>query len=205
MNGEIHRFIYTAAVYAGDDQREFTAFDAGVVYQAGLGYNLKEITGWDKAIVKLDYQYSDDAANAGGGASFEHSMSLNSTWEKGRFLMYTDLLGGTGRGNQGDVIGFHVIPAYFLTEDLQVVFRYQYAHGDNDGIRLQSRYERLASDLTDGGRGEDYHAAYLGLNYYLYSHKLKVMAGVEYHNMDGGGDGGDFDGWTGLVGVRMYF
>ncbi|WP_256200167.1 hypothetical protein [Verrucomicrobium spinosum] len=43
------------------------------------------------------------------------------------------------------------------------------------------------------------------MNYYLYGHKLKLMAGTEYHNMSGGGDGGDFDGWTTLVGLRMFF
>lgn len=62
-----------------------------------------------------------------------------------------------------------------------------------------------SSDLTDGGRGDEYQAVYLGLNYYLYGHKLKLMAGTEYHNMSGGGDGGDFDGWTTLVGLRMFF
>ncbi|WP_009959906.1 porin [Verrucomicrobium spinosum] len=205
VNGKIDNLIYTAGVYAGDDQREFTEFDAGVVYQAGIGYDLTSVTGFDKTIVKFDYQYSDDAANAGGGANYEHAFSFNSTWEKGRFGLFTDVLGGTGRGSVSDVWGFHVIPSYFIADGLQLVARYQYASGDNDGLRLQSRYERLASDLTDGGRGDEYQAVYLGLNYYLYGHKLKLMAGTEYHNMSGGGDGGDFDGWTTLVGLRMFF
>jgi phosphate-selective porin OprO/OprP len=55
------------------------------------------------------------------------------------------------------------------------------------------------------GNGETYHAGYLGANYYLYGHKLKLMTGVEFSHMDGGSDGGDFDGVTGLAGVRIYW
>lgn len=206
VNGKIGNWIYTLGAYAGDDQREFTKFDAGYVYQAGIGYDLSEISGLKTAAIKFDYQYSDDEGNVGGGATFENSISINSQWEQGRFALYTDLLGGTGRGSQGDVWGFHIIPAVFLVEDrLQLVMRYQFASADNDGLRLQSRYERLAPDLTDGGRGDQYQAAYVGLNYYLYGHKLKFMAGTEYHDMSGGGDGGDFSGWTTLVGMRLSF
>ena len=124
--------------------------------------------------------------------------------------LYTDILGADGRGTTGDVWGIILIPSYYLTDGLQLVARYQYANGDNDGLRLQSRYERLTAPpvgtLTDGGRGENYHAFYLGLNYYLYGHKLKLMAGAEYHTMDNGNDaGGKFEGITGLAGVRMFF
>jgi phosphate-selective porin OprO and OprP len=31
------------------------------------------------------------------------------------------------------------------------------------------------------------------------------MAGAEYASMDGGADGGDFDGWTLLSGLRLYW
>lgn len=204
-NGKIGNFIYTIGAFTGDDQREFTEFDAGYIFQAGVGYDLAQITGLEKALVKLDYQYSDDAGNVGGGGSFENALSLNSTWEQGRLSLSTDLLGATGRGNQSDVWGFHVIPAVYILDSLQFVMRYQFASGDNDGLRVQSRYERLAPDLTDGGRGDQYQAVYMGLNYYLYGHKLKLMAGTEYCDMSGGGDGGDFSGWTTLVGLRLSF
>ena len=57
----------------------------------------------------------------------------------------------------------------------------------------------------DGGRGDRYHAFYTGLNYQLRGHKLKLMAGTEWATMDGGGDGGSYNGWTWLAGVRLYF
>jgi phosphate-selective porin OprO/OprP len=205
INGKVNGFLYGFGVFAGDDQREFTEFDAGVIIQGSVGYDFGKGAGLDKGIVRLDYQYSDESGNAGGGAAFEHALSLNTHLEKGQFGMMADVLGATGRDSQGDVWGFHVIPYFDITEKLQIVSRYQFASGDNDGLRVQSRYERLAPDLTDGGRGDEYQAVYLGLNYYICGHKLKLMAGTEYCNMSGGDDGGDFDGWTTLVGMRLSF
>lgn len=205
VNGKKNGFIYGAAIYAGDQAREFTESSDGNVVQAHIGYDFKKQAGLDKAVVRLDYQYGSDAANAGGGGSFEHAFSLNTTVAKDAWLVQGEVIQATGLGAQGDVFGVNLIPAYNITDKLQVVGRYQFADGDHDSLRLQSRYERLAPTLTDGGRGDQYQAAYLGLNYYIYGHKLKVMAGTEYHRMEGGGDGGDFDGWTSTVGLRMSF
>ncbi len=204
-NGKIDNFIYAIAGYAGAYNPEFGGFDAGAVIQASAGWDFGPALGIEKAIAKVDYQYSTSNENTDGPASYEHAFSFNTNIEHGRFGLYTDVLGATGFGSVGDVWGVIVTPSVYVADSVQLVLRYQYAHGDNDGIRLQSRYERLAPDLTDGGRGEDYNAVYLGVNYYLYGHKLKLMAGAEYNTMDGGGDGGDYDGWTGLVGLRMFF
>ena len=55
---------------------------------------------------------------------------------------FHDFLGGIGRGTQGDVWGVILTPTYFLIPNkLQAILRYQYAHGDDDGLKLQSRYE----------------------------------------------------------------
>lgn len=204
IDGSFGNWIWSAAAFAGDSQREFTHLEGGSVFQGAIGYDYAESRGLDNGVVRFDYQANTDGANERG--AFEHAFSLNNNIERGRYSMFTDVLGGLGRGTQGDVWGVTIAPAYFVVDDkLQFILRYQYANGDNDGLRLQSRYERLATNLIDGGRGENYHAAYAGLNYYLYGHKLKFMTGMEYHNMDGGSDGGDFDGWTWSGAFRMYF
>ena len=69
----------------------------------------------------------------------------------------------------------------------------------------QSRYEREAPQLTGGGRGERYQAGYLGLQYFIHGDRLKLMAGAEYAHLDGGGNGGDFEGLTLLTGIRLSF
>ena len=48
-------------------------------------------------------------------------------------------------------------------------------------------------------------AAYLGFQYFIYGDKLKLLGGAEYASVDGGGDGGDYDGWTVLTGIRFSF
>jgi phosphate-selective porin OprO/OprP len=221
FNGKKNNWQYAAGIYSGDITQEFSSFETGMIYQGSLGYDFHERFGLEKALIKLDVQYSDDITNgtnrgneprlsATNSGRYGTAVSLNGHFEQGKFGLYTDILGAEGRGANGDVWGIILTPSYYLTDGLQLVARYQYANGDNDALQLQSRYERLAAapggTLTDGGRGENYHAFYLGLNYYLYGHKLKLMAGAEYHQMDNGNDaGGEFDGVTGLVGMRMFF
>lgn len=205
VNGAKNHWLYGFAVYAGDYQPELPEFDAGFVTQTSIGYDFSESLGYDKAIVKFDHQYGSSAENSNGSGKFEQAFSLNTLFKQGPFTLYTDLLAGLGRGEQGDVIGITLTPSYHLTEDLELIFRYQHANGSDDGLQLLSRYERLAPDLTDGGRGGSYDAAYLGLNYYLHGHKLKLMAGAEYNRMRGGGDGGSYEGVTSLAGIRLSF
>jgi phosphate-selective porin OprO/OprP len=84
------------------------------------------------------------------------------------------------------------------------VGRYQYAASEaEDGVRLQSRYEREAPELASQ-YGDNYHAVYAGLNYYICDHNLKLMAGVEYATMDQD-TGRNYESVTFMTGVRLYF
>ncbi len=205
VTGKINRWVYALAGYAGDYETELAKFNAGAVVQASLGYDFASALGADKALLRLDYQGSSSASNSFGPANFDNALSLNTTYQKGRVGFYSDLLGATGRGSQGDVWGVILTPSYFLIDQkLQVIFRYQYAHGDNNGLKLQTRYESLAPDIRGTKSiGSDYSAAYLGLNWYLYGHKLKVMSGLEYSDLEGGPK--NFSGWTYFAGLRLAF
>lgn len=204
-NGKAGNWVYALAAYAGDYQTEFSNFDAGAVIQASIGYDFASILKMDKALVKLDYQESTSSTNSDGPGKYSSAFSLNTTFQSGRFYGYTDILAGIGRDNRSDVWGLTLTPTYFLIlNKLQAVFRYQYAHGDNDALKLQNRYDALAPDVqTTRGAGSDYNAVYLGLNYYIYRHNFKLMTGVEYSDMTGKKQ--DFSGWTYLAGVRVAF
>lgn len=211
--GKAGNYLWELSAYAGDDEREFTTFNGGALFQAGLGYDLRKATGFDRASINFDYQKATAGTTIKGstfeGAPvpyvFESAMSLNSSWEKGPWGFYTDILHGHGRGTQGDVSGIILMPALYLTKKLQLVGRYQYAQGEDDGLRLASRYDRLATGTADGGQGNKYHAFLLGVNYYLYGHRLKLMTDIEFVTMDGGGDGGSYNGWSWFSALRMYF
>ena len=205
ITGKSSNWVYALAGFGGDYQNEFTRFNAGSVIQADIGYNFASALKADTALVKFDYQSSTSPANNNGPGKFSNAFSLNTTYQQGRFYAYTDLLGGIGQGKQGDVYGVELTPTYFLIEHkLQLIFRYQYAHGDNEGLNLQNRYEALAPGvISSKGAGSDYNAAYFGLNYYIHGHNLKLMAGTEFNSMTGGKQ--NYNGWTTLIGLRAAF
>jgi len=205
INGKAGNWVYALAAYAGDYEPEFSQFDAGAVAQASLGYDFASVLNMDKAIVKFDYQGSTSAKNSDGPGLFSSAFSLNTTFQKGCFYGYTDILGGIGRDTQGDVWGVVLTPTCFLIlNKLQAVLRYQYAHGDSNGLKLQNRFEALAPDIqSTKGAGSDYNAIYFGLIYYIYRHNFSLMTGVEYNDMTGGKK--DFSGWTYLAGLRVAF
>ncbi|MBC8125984.1 MAG: hypothetical protein H8M99_02395 [Gloeobacteraceae cyanobacterium ES-bin-144] len=171
--------------------------------------------------------------------SFNNALALTNDITKGRFGLTTDMLYGFGfEGtadqenaaprdiNQDNVFGISVIPSYYIAEGLQLVGRVQWATGGDaepkngttpasSNLGLPSRYERWAPNAIQNG--EEYTSFYLGLNYYIYGHKLKLMTGVEYSMMDGGiastkvdknpnkNQTASFDGYTFFTGVRMSF
>jgi phosphate-selective porin OprO/OprP len=110
----------------------------------------------------------------------------------------------------GHIFGLTIEPSWVLVNELfgnndplQFVLRYQYATSSRDnGLVLQRRYEQKVTQ----GEGDHYQAIYTGLNYFLYGHKLKLMAGGEYSHMkDDANDGGEYRGWTWFGAVRLYF
>ncbi len=201
--GKFGAWNYNVGIYSGDFGDEFGDFDAGIFTLASIGYDFKEATGLDKSDWRFDYIYSSDEDNNGGPPN-EHSFATHVALGQGKWGLVNEVMYATG--GAPDAWGFYTMPTYFITKKLQLVGRYQYAHGDNDSLRLQSRYERTAPFVTDGGHGEEYNAVYLGLNYYICEHRLKLMSGIEYSTLDdSAGDGGDFDGWTWFNGIRLYF
>jgi hypothetical protein len=76
------------------------------------------------------------------------------------------------------------------------VGRYQYAFSNNEaGLAPQLRYEEPTGILP----GDDYQAGYLGFNYYIAKHRLKLMQGVEYAKMNAQ------DAWTASLALRFFF
>ena len=125
--------------------------------------------------------------------------------EGGPFGLATELIWADGAHGRPDVWGLTAMPTYKITKKLQVITTLEVAGSREDnGVFLPIRYEALAPGTGDR-RGDAYFAGYAGLNYYFYGQKLKVMSGVKYAKMAGGPGGGDFDGWTWLMGFRTAF
>jgi phosphate-selective porin OprO/OprP len=223
-------WLYELGVYGNDRSREFTSGDGGKIVIAKIGYDYAERVGYDTAVASLHYMHNTqpgyqerrDAEYTGGvSPDFTNSIALTNEITQGRFGLNTELLYGFGfqgkaqRHNttapfaygaqnvdQGDIMGITVMPSYYIAEGLQLVGRLQVlAAEDTEDLRLPSRYERLVSGAASDERGVTYVSTYLGLNYYVYGHKLKLMNGVEYSHLGGG----EYDGYTFMSGLRFSF
>lgn len=214
-------WLYEAGVYANDQVREFSEFEGGTLFLGKLGYDYSDAADLDTAVASFRYMYNSDPGykstdvdsnfSFSSSPAFSTSLALSNDITKGRFGLTTDLLYGFGDKDlgQSDIMALNIIPSYFIASGVQLVGRFQLASStDPDGLKLGSRYEGVSPDTdpltgkrTSDSAGNSYFSAYLGLNYYIYGHKLKLMNGVEYSHLGGG----DYDGTTFLTGLRMAF
>ncbi len=197
------------------DDVEFGDLDGGVSFIASAAYDLKEQFGTEKAVLRGDWIHMGHDANDDLLTRFDNAFAVSLNVKQGQWGLITEFLYAEGDDDVphgGDMWGVYVMPVYDITKKLQVVARYTHAASGDDALRAQNRYERGTDGIihtspysTNGGYGESYDAGYLGLNYYICGHKLKLMTGLEYASMDGGEDGGDWEGWTWTSGLRFYF
>ncbi|MCX8497686.1 MAG: porin [Akkermansiaceae bacterium] len=232
-------WTYELGLYGTARARALTGYDAGTVTLGKIGYDYASQSGLDTALASVHFVHNSapgfketDSDNFYSNASpaFTDSIALNNDITMGRFGLITDILYGFGyQGtadqagvekslNQTDVLGVSVIPSYFIAKGLQLVGQLQWATSERaqpasgntpatTNLALYSRYEKWAPSVIQNG--DNYASAYIGLNYYLYSHKLKFMNGIQYSTMDGGLAKADqttsYHGYTFLSGLRFYF
>jgi phosphate-selective porin OprO/OprP len=198
-----------AGVFSGSTKEEFGDFHSGQAAMLGLGYALPLF--YEQGSLHLDYLYNDGDRD---NASFKPYRNVVSIWHQGHrgdWGMGVDFTKGSGGlDGRSNVSGFTLLPTYDMSQNLliggdalQLALRYQYARSDqNNGLLLPRRYEQIVAT----GAGDHYQAYYFGLNYFLNDDKLKLMAGAEYAQMlDSANDGGEYQGWTYLAGLRLYF
>ena len=197
--GRIDKLTYYTGFFSnatGTDLGEaFTDFNSGYSYLAAAYYDLGKSLGTDTANLYLSYLHSDANDNATNLNRFDNGIATALILTKGSGALVTEVTAGLG-SDDGDAVALNFQPSYFITDNLQIAGRYQLAGSNNPkGLNPQLRYERPAglpsSDL--------YQAAYIGLNYHLAKHRLKLMTGLEYATM-----GGE-DVWTASTMVRFFF
>jgi len=199
LSGKSGNLEYYTGIFSnatGTDMWEsFTELNSGWSYIGAVTYNLGHFLGADSSYFYGGYLYSDANDNATNLTRFDHAVSGALILTEGPGSLVTELTTGFG-GDRGDGIGLNIQPGYYLTDKLQVVARYQIASAaDDTGLSSQRRYERPAGLPS----GDLYQAGYIGLNYYIASHRLKLISGLEYARMN------DEDVLTASAGFRFYF
>jgi len=194
--GKSRGWNYKLGAFSASGDKEFGKFDSGWFALASLGRDVS-----DNVNLRLDYVYNDpDYAGNVGTANLQNVLSFVSHIGKGKAGIRTDLSFAKGIATQSDLLGLQLMPFWSFDDTWQVVFRYAMVHStDGAGAKL-GRYPRKVSS----GKYEDVHDFFLGLNCFLYGHKLKWQSGLEYdYGKDEAGTGADYKGWGLSTGLRV--
>lgn len=203
-------WLYYLGAYSNDRQDEWTDFGGGAMILGKIGYNYTSATSFDLAEVKVQWLHNTEPGYAESrdcpaSPLYSDCLSVSNEITAGPLGFTAEFLWGDGVNGRPDVCGLSAMTTWSFTEKLQLVSVLELAGSrDENGVILPTRYEALAPGVGDRS-GDAYFAGYAGLNYYIDSHRLKLMSGLKYSHLDGGADGGDFNGWTWLAGVRMAF
>lgn len=199
LSGQAAGTAYYGGVFSNNTDR-----DIGTpMIEWESGYSLlatatRDVGRWfhtDAAHLNVSLVHSDADAEATNLNRFDNGLATALILTDGPRSWVSELTAGLG-ADAGNAYGLNLQPGYFLTSKLQLVGRYQFAFSEgDDGLLAQRRYERAAGMTT----GDQYQALYLGWNYYIAEHRLKLMAGIEYSEL-----GGE-SAWTGSVAIRMFF
>ena len=200
-SGGRSNWVYQLGVYSGGgENREFGEFDGSAFGLLSLGYDFSEALGVEDARLRGDYVYQDPDSNNTFTRQLQHVASVNFRFEVDRWGFRADFSSGSGYMGQRDLWGVMTMPFFDLTSRFQVVGRHTYlrSRGAN-GVRL-ARYENQVT----AGRGDRYNEFYVGVNYYLYGHKLKLQSGLQFADMnDSAEDGGAYAGVASTTGLRV--
>lgn len=218
--GTIGVFSTDALTPVGGNTEFIGGWNDGIAYYGSLGYTLN-----DQWSFLADFVYNDADLSGGDDNLFTYkwAFSLSADYDAGVWgVVLNGIYGDNGSGRfgalaparQGDFWGFVAMPYYWIVEDkLQAVVRYQYQGSQNTrGIRVNSRYVRRnhgapVNGQIAGGRGNEHHSLYAGLNWLVCGHNLKFMTGLEYDwlNAPGAGTTGDVSALTAWFACRSYF
>ena len=195
--GAPDRWVYRLGVYASGNT---SWFNGSSFLLATIGYDLADVFEAEKALLAFDYVYNDLHRGQTFTRDLGQVYSLHLELSEGRWGARFDVSGALGGLEQSNLLGASVLSYYDFTEQFQAVARYTWVESSRDnGVRF-SRYE---SRIVDG-RGNVYHEAYIGLNYYVYGDRLKLQTGVDFADMrDAAGDGGAYRGWAWTTGLRV--
>lgn len=199
FSGKSGDFSYYTGVFSnatGPDMWEaFTELNSGWSYLFAGTWDLGSHFSTDTADFTASYLHSEANANATNLDRYENGIAAALILTEGPTSLVTEVTAGFGSSN-GEGVALNLQPGVYLTDNLQLVGRYQIAMSNDDaGLVSQRRYERPAGLPAD----DFYQAVYVGLNYYLAGHRAKIMTGVELSDM-----GGE-QTFTAWVGFRMFF
>lgn len=225
VEGVAHQISWQAGVYANDTpgntsgtgdwgDGEWGDLKGGISYSLGVGYNLGSLVPAEKALLRFDWLHSDRKTEDAVLAKYDDIVSATFCWKNGEWNVVSEAyFASGGDGMNKDVFGIFLQPSYdIISEKLQLVARYSYTKGDGPAsVVAQGRYERETPISSIPGlpgsnnRGDEYHALYLGAQYFIYGHQCKLLAGAEWAQLLRDGNSTGYEGVTAMTGIRISF
>lgn len=204
LSGRFGNWSYYTGLFSNETGRDifnsFAEYDSGYSYLTTVTRDLGSPLGMDGAFLNAGYVFSDANERATNMNQFDHGLSAALILTEGSFSLVTEAIAGFGSDDAdaagSNAAGINVQPGWYVTDEIQLVARYQISGSNDDaGLRAQRRYEAE----VDMSRGDVYQAGYFGVNYHVFAHRLKLMGGIEYSTL-----GGE-DAWTASFAVRFFF
>jgi phosphate-selective porin OprO/OprP len=199
VSGTAAPWNYRFGVYSsGARNRELGRFSGGVFTLAVLGYDFAKAIGVRQAVLTGNYLYQQPDPDNTFTKRLEHIGSIHFRLEEPKWGFRSDVSTATGYLGQSDLWAVMLMPYYNATDKLQFVTRYTTVQSENaGGIALPTYENRVVSR-----RGDGYNEWYLGANYYIYGHRLKVQTGVDYADLDNR-TAPMYAGWGWTTGLRV--
>ena len=203
MSGKVGKWGYQAAMFSDNVNQEFGYFNGGTSILGEISYDFAADLHADKALWALDYMHMNNNVDSNVFNTMRNALATYFDYHNGDWGLVTQLGYGDGISTKGNIYELMIMPTYLITKQLELVTRYQLGLADqSNGITTLNRQVKSVGKFT----GDTYNSIYVGLNYYFYGQKLKLMAGEQYDKLSGGtGAKAGYDGFTSLVGLRMYF
>ncbi len=201
LSGRQAPWVYRVGVYSsGAMNREFGEFSGGATTLGVIGYDLSKRLDVREALLTGNYVYQHADRDNTFTRQLDHVGSINFRFEDARWGARADFSAASGYLGQSGMWAFQGMPFLNVTDRLQGVVRYTFIDSDEpNGIRLATYESRVVA-----GRGDEYNELYLGANYYVYGHRLKLQTGVQFADMnDRANDGGAFSGVSWTTGLRV--
>ncbi len=201
VSGRIAPWVYRGGVYSsGAMNREFGEFSGDYFTLALVGYDFAKQLGVKEAVLTGNYLYQHPDEDNTFTRELEYILSVHFRLEADRWGLRSDLSDATGYLGQSNLWALMVMPFFNVTEKLQAVGRYTHLDSkDPNGIRFATYESRVVTD-----RGDEYNELYLGVNYYIYGHRLKLQTGLQWADMnDRADDGGEYSGLSWTTGLRV--
>ena len=203
-SGSVNEIDYFAGIYSNDNKPEFDgAFKHGQFGIISLGKDYAETFNYEKSYFRLDFMLHEDNGNndVEDFSDWNGAYSLVTKWENNDWYFWTDL--SFADRKNGDVWGIQLMPFYDITDKTQAIFCYTHLESSENNQLRASRWEDRLPPRGSVGRGDELTEYFVGLNYFLYGHKLKWQNGLQYTEMDKTDGTTAYEGWGFTTAFRI--